>query len=67
MEWLSWSQKPSHLTVLEGWISTPSSRTGEEQRGDLSFGVRQWMRSVLGTENVRLMYFALLVITLYMR
>src|ERR1700710_671716 len=67
VEWLSWSQKPSHLTVLEGWIRVPSRRTGDEHRGDLSFGERQCMRSVLGTENVRLSCFALLEITLYMR
>jgi hypothetical protein len=35
--------------------------------GDLSLGVRQWMRSVLGTENVRLSDLALLEATLYMR
>jgi hypothetical protein len=67
VEWLSCSQKPSHLTDLEGWMSWSPMRTGRLHLGDLSLGVRQWMRSVLGTENVRLRALALLEATLYMR
>src|SRR6266852_9801430 len=60
VEWLSWSQKPSHLTDLEGWMRVPFRETGVMHRGDLSLGVRQWTRSVLGTEKVRLRFLALL-------
>src|SRR6266849_2588794 len=66
VEWLSWSQKPSHLTDLEGCMISPSREMGEDQCGDLSFGERQWMRSVLLIEKVRLSDLALLEITLYM-
>jgi hypothetical protein len=48
-------------------MRVPSRETGVEHRGDLSLGVRQWMRSVLGTEKERLEFLALLDITLYMR
>ena len=66
VEWLSWSQKPSHLTDLEGWMVRLLIVTGAEHCGDLSFGVRQCIRSVLGVEKDRLRFLALLEITLNM-
>jgi hypothetical protein len=67
VEWLSWSQKGNYFTVLEGWINFPFSITGERQGRDLFLGVRQFMRSVWGIENVRLSDFALLEMTLNIR
>ena len=67
VERLSCSQKPSHLTDGEGWIISPLREIGERQRGDLSFGERQCMRSVLLMEKERLSDLALLEITLNMR
>src|SRR6266849_4138615 len=66
VEWLSRSQKPSHLTDLEGEMVVLSSEIGPKKRGHLSLGECQWMRSVLLTEKERLSAFALLEITLYM-
>jgi len=47
------NQYPSHLTTLEGWKRWPSTsiEAVEGARGVLWLGVRQWMSSVLGTEN----------------
>ena len=64
VEWLSCSQKPSHLTEVEGVMISPSRATGVLHLGDLSAGVRQWMRSVLATEKLRLRPFARFDMTL---
>jgi len=45
------NQYPSHLTTLEGWKRWPSSSMRAIEERDLWLGVRQWMRSLFGTEK----------------
>jgi hypothetical protein len=63
VEWLSGSQKLSHLTDLAGEMMVPFKETEIWHRGDLSLGVLQWMKSALGIEKVRLRDLAMLEMT----
>ena len=49
---------PNHLTSSLGWKGQESRDTGIRQRGEGSFGVRQWISSVLGIEKERPSLFA---------